>query len=57
MWWCLSAFTYPQALILPNWHPYQDLQEYKMLIFLAVIMQNSLVTKNTYLKMVTARQH
>lgn len=42
LWLCVSAFTYPQALILPHWHLHRDLQEYKMLIFTAVITQDSL---------------
>lgn len=50
MWRFISAFTYTQALTLPHWHLFQDLQENKMFIFTAVIIQDSLVTKNNYLK-------
>lgn len=57
MWWFISAFTYTQALTLPHWHLFQDLQENKMFIFTAVIIQDSLVTKNNYLKREIACQH
>lgn len=57
MLWFISAFTYPQAPILPHWHLFQDLQENKMFIFTAVIIQDNLVSQNNYLKREIARQH